>query len=206
MHLEQHFLYNNKLNKLSSATEYDLHVDLKQTEVSILLERNSPPMEGCPKGGVAQSPNNKIHPKPKEVLTIINGTKIYRNFVENLPRNSRLNQLSRDKRKTGILSEVLFWKQVHKGSFHKIDFDRQRIIGNYIVDFYVKALGLVVEVDGSSHDYKQAYDAVRQAYLESFGLKVFRCTDFDVKNNINAVFTSLEDFIINEYGESNTPA
>ena len=100
----------------------------------------------------------------------------------------------------------MFWKQVHKGVFHKIDFDRQRIIGNYIVDFYVKALGLVVEVDGKSHDDKQEYDAKRQAYLESFGLKVFRCSDIDVKKNINAVFTALEKFIINEYGEKTTPA
>jgi very-short-patch-repair endonuclease len=200
MHLEQHFQYNNKLNILGSATEYDLLVDIHQTLDSLVLERNSPPMEGCPQGGVAQSPNSKQHTKPKEVITIINGTKIYRNFIENLPRSSRLNQLSKDKRKEGILSEVLFWKQVHKGRFYKIDFDRQRIIGNFIVDFYVKALGLVVEVDGSSHDYKQAYDEARQAYLESFGLKVFRCTDFDVKNNINAVFISLEDFIIKEYG------
>jgi very-short-patch-repair endonuclease len=202
MSLAQHIHNNNEMNKLSSATEYDFHVDLQQSLVNLVLERNSPPTEGCPQGGVAQSPNSKIHTKPKEVLTIINGSKVYRNFIQNLPRSSRLNQLSRDKRKAGILSEVLFWKQVHKGCFHKIDFDRQRIIGNYIVDFYVKALGLVVEIDGSSHDYKQAYDAVRQAYLESFGLKVFRCTDFDVKNNINAVFTSLEDFIVNEYGEN----
>ena len=39
-------------------------------------------------------------------------------------------------RKAGVLSEVIFWLQVHKGMFWKIDFDRQRIIGNYIVDFY----------------------------------------------------------------------
>ncbi len=202
MNLEQQIHNNNEMNKLSSAIEYDFHVDPQQTEVSILLERNSPPMEGCPKGGVAQSSNSKLLPKPKEVLTTINGIKIYRNFIENLPRSSRLSQLAKDKRKVGILPEVLFWKQVHKGSFHKIDFDRQRIIGNYIVDFYVKSLGLIIEVDGSSHDYKQAYDAARQAYLESFGLKVFRCTNFDVKNNINAVFTALEDFIVNEYGEN----
>jgi hypothetical protein len=206
MNLEQHFQYNNKLNLIGSTTEYDFHVDLQKTFVNLVLERNPPPMEGCPQGGVAQSPNSKIHTKPKEVLTIINGSKIYRNFIENLPRNSRLNQLSRDKRKEGILSEVIFWKQVHKGIFHKIDFDRQRIIGNFIVDFYVKALGLVIEVDGRSHDYKQVYDAARQTYLESFGLKFFRCTDFDVKNNINAVFSSLEDFIINEYGENIIPA
>ena len=202
MSLEQHIHNNNEMNKLSSATEYDFHVDLQQTNLSLLLERNSPPTEGCPQGGVAQSSFTKRNSKKGTILTTINNKNIYRNFIENLPRSSRLNQLSKDKRKAGILPEVLFWKQVHKGSFHKIDFDRQRIIGNYIVDFYVKSLGLIVEVDGSSHDYKQAYDAARQDYLESFGLKVFRCTNFDVKNNINAVFTALEDFIVNEYGEN----
>jgi very-short-patch-repair endonuclease len=206
MHLEQHFLYNNKLNILGSTSEHALHVDLQQTLLSLVLERNSPPMEGCPEGGVPHSSHTKRNAQKGPILTTINNKNIYRNFIENLPRSSRLNQLAKDKRKVGILSEVLFWKQVHKGFFHKIDFDRQRIIGNYIVDFYVKALGLVVEIDGSSHDYKQAYDAARQAYLESFGLKVFRCTDFDVKKNINAVFTSLENFIIKEYGENITPS
>jgi very-short-patch-repair endonuclease len=200
MSIVQNIQNRNESNKPFSATEYDLYVDFQQTEVSIVLERNSPPMEGCPEGGVAQSSFTKRNAKKGAILTTINNKNIYRNFVENLPRSSRLNQLAKDKRKEGILSEVLFWKQVHKGCFHKIDFDRQRVIGNFIVDFYVKALGLVIEIDGSSHDYKQAYDAARQAYLESFGLIVFRCSDFDVKNNINEVFISLEEFIIKEYG------
>jgi very-short-patch-repair endonuclease len=157
----------------------------------------SHPLEGCPQGGVVNS-------QPPAILATINNTPIYKNFVENLPHNPALNQLAKDKRKAGILSEVLFWQQVHKYKFHKIDFDRQRIIGNYIVDFYVKTLGLVVEIDGSSHDNKQAYDAERQAYLESFGLKVFRCTDEDVKKNIDSVIMALEDYIIEEYGKEPT--
>jgi very-short-patch-repair endonuclease len=168
-------------------------------------EKNSPLLEGCSSGRVVFSPN-PTNTSQKEILTTINNIPIYRNFVENLPHNPALNQLAKDKRKEGILSEVLFWQQVHKGVFYKIDFDRQRIIGNYIVDFYVKALGLVIEIDGNSHDEKQEYDAKRQAYLESFGLKVFRCRDIDVKKNINAVFTALEKFIVNEYGEKTTPA
>lgn len=168
-------------------------------------EKNSPPAEGCPSGGVVSSPNPQYN-IPKEELTKINNIPIYRNFVENLPHNPALKPLSKDKRKEGILSEVLFWQQVHKGVFHKIDFDRQRIIGNYIVDFYIKTLGLVIEIDGNSHDSKQEYDAKRQAYLESFGLKVFRCSDIDVKRNITSVFSSLEKFIIREYGEITTPA
>jgi very-short-patch-repair endonuclease len=173
--------------------------------LTFVPEKNSPLLEGCSSGGVVFSPN-PTNTSQKEILTTINNIPIYRNFVENLPHNPALNQLAKDKRKEGILSEVLFWQKVHKGVFYKIDFDRQRIIGNYIVDFYVKALGLVIEIDGNSHDEKQEYDAKRQAYLESFGLKVFRCRDIDVKKNINAVFTALEKFIINEYGEKTTPA
>lgn len=96
-----------------------------------------------------------------QILTTINGISIKRNFVENLPYNPKLKMLAREKRKAGIYSEVLFWQQVRAGLFYNIDFDRQRIIGNYIVDFYVKALGLVAEIDGISHENKIEYDAAR---------------------------------------------
>ncbi|REC70096.1 endonuclease domain-containing protein, partial [Chryseobacterium rhizosphaerae] len=90
----------------------------------------------------------------EQILTHIRNIPIQRNFVENLPFNPHLIILLKEKRKAGILGEVLFWKKVRARVFHNIDFDRQRIIGNYIVDFYVKALGLVIEIDGSSHDEK----------------------------------------------------
>ena len=135
----------------------------------------------------------------KEILTQINGVLIRENFVGNLPYNPNLKILLKGKRKAGILSEVIFWKQVHANKFHHIDFDRQRIIGNYIVDFYVKRLGLVVEIDGWSHHQKQIYDEVRQKYLESLGLNVFRVSDFDVKYNLDVVMRDLESFIIEHY-------
>ncbi|WP_336719042.1 endonuclease domain-containing protein [Chryseobacterium mucoviscidosis] len=135
----------------------------------------------------------------KEILTIINGVPVRRNFVENLPYNPKLKPLLHGKRKAGILSEVIFWKQVRARIFHRIDFDRQRIIGNYIVDFYVKTLGLVIEIDGWSHETKEIDDEVRQKYLESLGLKIFRITDFDVRNNLSVVMKDLENFIIEHY-------
>jgi very-short-patch-repair endonuclease len=166
--------------------------------VSPMVEKHphSPPLEGCPTGGVGHSSNQKT------ILTTINNTPIIRNFVENLPFNPALKKLVKEKRKAGILSEVLFWQQVHKSKFHNIDFDRQRIIGNYIVDFYVKALGLVIEVDGSSHNNKADYDARRQAYLESLGLNVFRIPNNAVKNDIQSVMRNLETYIIGKYGWS----
>jgi len=135
----------------------------------------------------------------KEILTNINGIPIYRNARPFLPYNPNLKILLPQKRKAGILSEVLFWQQVRARSFHNIDFDRQKIIGNYIVDFYVKTLSLVIEIDGSSHDEKEVYYGIRQTYLESLGLKVFRITDFDVRNNLSLVMQELENFIIQNY-------
>ena len=140
-----------------------------------------------------------------EILTHINGIAILRNFVENLPYNPELKKLLSGKRKAGILSEVLFWKQVRARSFHKIDFDRQRIIGNYIVDFYVKTLGLVVEIDGNSHDFKEEYDEIRQKFLENLGFKVFRITDFDVKHHFSFVMKDLEDYIVHNFGVHEPP-
>ncbi|WPO92726.1 endonuclease domain-containing protein [Chryseobacterium sp. HR92] len=136
----------------------------------------------------------------KEILTAINGVPIRRNFVENLPYNPHLKELLKEKRKARILGEVIFWKKVRAKKFHKIDFDRQRIIGNYIVDFYVKTLGLFIEIDGSSHDEKQVYDGIRQEYLESLGLLVFRISNFDVRNNLSLVMKELEGFIVLHYG------
>lgn len=135
-----------------------------------------------------------------EILTTIHDIAIRANYVSNLPYNPMLKQLARDKRKAGILSEVLFWMQVRNNTFHQIDFDRQRVIGNFIVDFYVKALGLVIEIDGSSHDGNQEHDDARQSFLEDYGLKVFRCRDFDVLNHVEHVMIALEDFIINNFG------
>lgn len=135
-----------------------------------------------------------------EILTTIHGVPIRRNFIESLPYNINLKQLAKEKRKAGIYSEVLFWQQVRNKQFHRIDFDRQRIIGNYIVDFYVKALGLVVEIDGISHEGKVAYDANRQVFLESLGLKVFRVTDGLVLQRTLDVMEMLENYIIKEFG------
>ena len=135
-----------------------------------------------------------------KILAHIRGNPIRKNRIENLPYNKKLKALLPDKRKAGLLCEVLFWKQVHRGRFHQIDFDRQKIIGNYIVDFYVKNLGLAIEIDGWSHDFKQEYDKKRQSDLESYGVKVFRISNHDIKNNMVIVIRDLENFIMEHYG------
>jgi predicted helicase/very-short-patch-repair endonuclease len=153
---------------------------------------NSPPLEGCPTGGVVN--NTNLLPD-----TYIKNNPIYYNTKTDLPYNPKLKPLIKELRYAHNLSEVLFWKQVHKGHFYTIDFDRQRIIGNYIVDFYVKNLGLVIEIDGSSHDNKEKYDEERQTYLESLGLKVCRIKAGDILNRMSWAMNQVEDFIIENY-------
>ena len=74
-------------------------------------------------------------------------------------------------------------------------FNRQKPLGNYIADFYCKALNLVIEVDGSSHDNRQYEDMVRQKKLEEMGLTVLRFTNLEVKKDMNNVLRAIEIWI-----------
>ena len=128
----------------------------------------------------------------------INGVALRTNYLK-LDYNPALKVRAKALRKARNLAEVLFWIRVHKGSFHGLDFDRQKIIGNYIVDFYIQALGLVVEIDGSSHSNRENEDARREAWLKSQGCRVIRFTDVLVKEHMEQVVCDLEDFITRHY-------
>lgn len=133
------------------------------------------------------------------ILTYIYDIPIKKNFIENLPYNPQLKSRARALRKAGNYPEVLFWMHVHKGLFWKIDFDRQKIIGHYIVDFYIKSLGLVIEIDGESHNEKEEYDLKRENYFISLSLRVFRISSFRVLHDLEHVMIELEQYIVREY-------
>ena len=116
-----------------------------------------------------------------------------------LPVNKELRKNARELRKNSTLSEVLLWNLLKNKRANNLDFDRQKIIGNYIVDFYCPKLKLVIEIDGSSHDNKYKYDKKRHNYLESLGLKVIHFDDRDVKFNIDKVILTIEEIINNHY-------
>jgi len=130
----------------------------------------------------------------------INGIHISTRYKCALPFNESLKDRARQLRRTSTLSEVLFWMCVNKRKFYGIDFDRQRIIGNYIVDFYIESLGLVIEIDGVVHQYQEEYDDNRTAYLESLGLVVYRISDESVRFSMETVLVNLRDFIIQTFG------
>jgi len=78
-----------------------------------------------------------------------------------------------------------------------VRFRRQYGIDRYVVDFYCPELALVIELDGNSHyeEGAQDYDEVRDAYMESLGLRVLRFTNLDVMNNIEGVLVEIYRFV-----------
>jgi very-short-patch-repair endonuclease len=108
-----------------------------------------------------------------------------------LPYNRKLKERARELRKAGILHEVLLWRALKSQQLNGLDFDRQKIIGNYIVDFYCAETRCVIEIDGASHEPKFEYDRERQAFLENLGLVVIRLSAAAVLQNLDGVVEAL---------------
>mgnify|MGYP001418013950 CR=1 FL=1 len=129
----------------------------------------------------------------------IDGIRLKPKYSFGLPFNPFLKERAKALRKARNFSEVIFRKHVHKGKFYNIDFHRQKIIGNYIVDFYIESLSIVIEIDGNSHNGKEEYDWYRDEFFESCGLTKFRVSDMMILYDLQTVLNELKAFIIKNY-------
>lgn len=111
--------------------------------------------------------------------------------------NSRLVPVARSLRKGMTKEERHLWYDYLRK--YPVHFYRQRVIGNYIVDFYCAQARLVIELDGSQHyeDYGVAYDEKRTEFLQSYGLQVIRIPNNEVNRNFSGVCEHI-DRIVNE--------
>jgi len=111
--------------------------------------------------------------------------------------NPELKALAKKLRKEMTICEALLWKELKQKQLMGFDFDRQRPIDKYIVDFYCKDLMLAIEVDGATHYTEQGVerDAIRQSKLESLGVSFLRFDDDDIKTNINGVLDIIREWI-----------
>ncbi len=76
---------------------------------------------------------------------------------------------------------------------------KQRIIDNYIVDFFCAQARLVIEIDGSQHFFEDGLrqDEIRTETLEKHGLQVLRFSNLDVRRNFRGVCEAIEEAINN---------
>ncbi len=112
-----------------------------------------------------------------------------------LSYNKNLKQHARELRSGSTLSEVLLWKYLRAKQLRGFQFNRQKPLGKFIADFYCKELNLAIEIDGSSHEGKEQYDADRDSELQKRGLTILHFTDQEIKKNLRGVLMVVEDWM-----------
>ena len=94
--------------------------------------------------------------------------------------NGNLISKAKELRKNSTPQENHLWYDFLRT--YTLKFQRQKVIGDYIVDFYCDKAKIVIEIDGSQHYevLSKEYDAERTRALEQIGLKVLRFSNYDI--------------------------
>lgn len=114
-------------------------------------------------------------------------------IIQVLPYNKSLKQFARELRKNLTEAEAFLWMRLRKRQVKNCQFYRQRIICNYIVDFYCPDAKLVVEIDGGQHysEHGKAKDAMRDGHMADLGIKVIRFSAREVFENTEGVLEKI---------------
>ena len=111
--------------------------------------------------------------------------------------DSKLKEYARHLRNNSTNAEIKLWMQLKGKQMHGYDFHRQKPIGNYIADFFCNKLRLIIEIDGSTHDFDevQQKDRNKQDFLNKLGITVLRFTNKEVMSSVFQVVQTIEDYI-----------
>ncbi|MBQ8361727.1 MAG: endonuclease domain-containing protein [Bacteroidaceae bacterium] len=107
-------------------------------------------------------------------------------------RYKLLKAFALENRKNQTLAEHVLWQSI-KAEQLGVKVLRQHIIGDYIVDFLLPTINLVIEVDGAYHaERKQAEsDEIRESTLNDMGYRVIRFTNEEVLYNIEETLETI---------------
>lgn len=113
--------------------------------------------------------------------------------MEFLPRNKAQKPHSTQLRKEPTPQERRLWYDFLRTA--QPQWNRQRIIDSYIVDFFSLKAKLVVELDGGQH-YDESglieYDKIRTRYLEALELKVLRFPNAEIDEHFSDVCNAIQ--------------
>lgn len=112
-----------------------------------------------------------------------------------LPRNKDLKHISRVLRNHATPEENHLWYEFLRT--YPVRFNRQRIIGDYVVDFYCSKAKLVIELDGSQHFARKGVeeDKVKSDFLENLGLQVLRFSNTEIHEAFYEVCTIVDNTV-----------
>jgi very-short-patch-repair endonuclease len=89
-------------------------------------------------------------------------------------------------------TEQTLWQRLRKRQLGA-KFRRQVAIGTFIVDFFCREAGLVIEIDGDPHEEgpQAEHDKARTEWLEDHGFRVLRFKNDEVEQKIQGVIDAI---------------
>ena len=109
--------------------------------------------------------------------------------------NSNLRPFAQKLRRDMTKEERSLWYGFLKAL--PVTFNRQKVIGPYIVDFFCASANLIVELDGSQHYEEKGIkdDRERDQYLSGLGFRVLRYSNADVNQNLSGVCEDILQYL-----------
>ena len=118
--------------------------------------------------------------------------------------NADLTINARNLRKNMTKEERHLWYDFLKR--YPVRFLRQKVIDNYIVDFYCHSARLIIELDGSQHYDEKGLlkDKIRTEIIEQRNLTVIRIPNNEVNRNFEGVCQYIDDTVEESLRQSST--
>lgn len=138
-----------------------------------MMKNNEPPL--LKGGGLLQQPGGIAKSKNMEYK-----------------HNKKLVSFAKELRKNMTKEERHLWYDFLR--CYPVKFIRQKVIGNYIADFYCAKAKLIVELDGSQHYDEENIqkDKQRTEYFKNYEISVIRFSNLDVLQNFEGVCESID--------------
>ena len=100
--------------------------------------------------------------------------------------------LAKNLRKRATPQEKHLWYDFLRD--YEVKFQRQKAIGEYIVDFYCPTLRIAIEVDGNQHYSKEGIekDRIRTEEIKRLGIQIIRITNKQIDKDFTWICEYLD--------------
>ncbi|HEU0297907.1 MAG TPA: endonuclease domain-containing protein [Longimicrobium sp.] len=102
---------------------------------------------------------------------------------------------AKEHRQDPTSAEAVLWSALRRQQLGGLPFRRQHPVGRFILDFYCPRKKLCVELDGSSHDGREADDQARTDALALLKIHVVRFRNDEVLQDLPSVLRRIEEVV-----------
>ncbi len=105
-------------------------------------------------------------------------------------------RFAREQRRQPTPGERILWHALRDGKLG-VRFRRQHPMKSFVLDFYCAELRLAIELDGISHEGREEYDQWRDEVLRSWGIRVMRFSEAQVRDELRTVLKEIRAIVEN---------